>query len=75
MGHVSEMRSRSICRRKYKSKSNPKDRVAAFNKRDTNRDGKLTVEEFLINQPDPEEAPKRFPVFDADKDGFLSRAE
>ncbi len=60
---------------KAKTKSNPKDRVAAFNKRDTNRDGKLTVEEFLIKQPDPEEAPKRFPIFDADKNGFLSEEE
>jgi iduronate 2-sulfatase len=60
---------------KSKSKSNPKDRVAAFKKRDQDGDGKLTREEFLSNQPDPEEAPKRFPVFDADKDGFLSEVE
>ncbi|MEZ5386261.1 MAG: sulfatase-like hydrolase/transferase [Prosthecobacter sp.] len=51
------------------------DRNVAFDKRDTNKDGKLTMEEFLINQPDPDEAPKRFPVFDKDGNGTLSREE
>ena len=39
------------------------------------RDGKLTREEFLANQPDPDKAPARFTLFDADKDGVLSREE
>ena len=52
-----------------------KDRAAMFESRDTNHDGKLTREEFLLNQPDPDEAPKRFPKFDANNDGFLSREE
>ena len=51
------------------------DRNVAFDKRDTNKDGQLTKEEFLINQPDPEEAPKRFPIFDKDGNGTLSREE
>lgn len=51
------------------------DRNVAFDKRDTNKDGQLTLEEFLINQPDPEEAPKRFPTFDKDGNGTLSREE
>lgn len=51
------------------------DRNVAFDKRDTNKDGKLTMEEFLINQPDPDEAPKRFPGFDKDGNGTLSREE
>jgi iduronate 2-sulfatase len=51
------------------------DRNVAFDKRDTNKDGQLTKEEFLINQPDPEEAPKRFPIFDRDGNGTLSREE
>jgi iduronate 2-sulfatase len=59
---------------KKKSKSS-KDRGAAFDSRDKDKDGQLTKEEFLINQPDPEEAPKRFPIFDADKNGTLSREE
>ncbi|HEX5220005.1 MAG TPA: sulfatase-like hydrolase/transferase [Verrucomicrobiae bacterium] len=51
------------------------DRTALFERKDTNRDGKLTREEFLTNQPDPDEAPKRFVRFDANKDGELSRDE
>lgn len=51
------------------------DRAAMFAKRDKDGDGKLTREEFLIGQPDPDEAPKRFLRFDANHDGFLSREE
>jgi iduronate 2-sulfatase len=51
------------------------DRAEMFAKRDTDKDGQLTREEFLDGQPDPAEAPKRFPLFDTDKDGFLSRDE
>ena len=51
------------------------DRAAMFAKRDKDGDGKLTREEFLAGQPDPDEAPKRFPLFDTDKDGVLSREE
>jgi iduronate 2-sulfatase len=60
---------------KSNAKANAKDRVAAFKKRDKDSDGQLTLEEFLVNQPDPEEAPKRFPSFDANKNGFLSEEE
>lgn len=58
--------------------SNPKpktDRAALFARKDTNKDGKLTREEFLANQPDPDKAPARFITFDANKDGILSRDE
>lgn len=51
------------------------DRGKMFDQRDKNKDGKLTLEEFLLNQPDPDEAPKRFPKFDADGNGTLSRDE
>jgi iduronate 2-sulfatase len=51
------------------------DRGAMFDRRDKDKDGKLTREEFLDGQPDPQEAPKRFPKFDANQDGFLSRDE
>jgi iduronate 2-sulfatase len=51
------------------------DRGAMFDKRDTNKDGQLTREEFLLNQPDPDAAPARFLQFDKDKNGTLSREE
>ena len=51
------------------------DRATLFERKDTNRDANLTREEFLANQPDPDEAPKRFERFDQNKDGVLSRDE
>jgi iduronate 2-sulfatase len=51
------------------------DRTALFKRKDTNKDGQLTREEFLAGQPDPNEAPKRFDRFDTNKDGILSRDE
>ena len=57
------------------NKKSKQDRNAMFSKRDLNQDGQLTREEFLINQPDPQEAPKRFGTFDVDKNGSLSREE
>lgn len=50
-------------------------RAALFARCDRDKDGKLTREEFLKDQPDPEEAPKRFLRFDTDKDGLLSEQE
>jgi len=52
-----------------------KDRAAMFARRDKNGDGRLSREEFLANQPNPNNAPKRFVAFDTDKDGFLSKDE
>ncbi|MGV3532099.1 MAG: sulfatase-like hydrolase/transferase [Chthoniobacteraceae bacterium] len=51
------------------------DRAALFERRDSDKDGKLTLEEFLQGQPDPKEAPKRFPRFDSDQDGRLTKEE
>jgi iduronate 2-sulfatase len=51
------------------------DRNALFDRRDTNKDGRLTFDEFMKGQPDPDQAKLRFPVFDVNKDGFLSREE
>ncbi|HRH99398.1 MAG TPA: sulfatase-like hydrolase/transferase, partial [Prosthecobacter sp.] len=59
------------------TKASPKkpaqDRGKMFDQRDKNKDAQLTKEEFLLNQPDPDEAPKRFPIFDKDGNGTLSR--
>lgn len=58
------------------SNDTPKlDRNKLFDSKDKNQDGKLSRAEFLANQPDPDEAPKRFPRFDTNKDGVLSREE
>lgn len=51
------------------------DRNALFDSRDTNRDGKLTLQEFLARRSDPDDAPKRFPRFDTNGDGVLTREE
>ncbi|HMJ88726.1 MAG TPA: sulfatase-like hydrolase/transferase [Candidatus Acidoferrum sp.] len=51
------------------------DRATMFARRDKDADGKLTREEFLANQPDPDQAPGRFILFDTNKDGVLSREE
>ncbi len=58
------------------AKDKPKpNRNALFDSKDKNKDGKLMRVEFLANQPDPDEAPKRFPQFDSNNDGVLSREE
>lgn len=64
-----------VAKPETKPKAKSKDRSAMFRQRDKDKDGKLTNEEFLLNQPDPDEAPKRFPVFDANGDGSLSEEE
>ncbi|MEI8291535.1 MAG: sulfatase-like hydrolase/transferase [Verrucomicrobiota bacterium] len=51
------------------------DRAAIFEKKDVNQDGKLSREEFMANQSDPEAAKTRFDKWDANRDGFLSREE
>ena len=51
------------------------DRNQLFANKDTDRDGKLTRDEFLARQPDPDKAPERFTRFDTDGDGALTREE
>jgi arylsulfatase A-like enzyme len=51
------------------------DREALFQRKDRDADGKLSREEFLANQPDPEAAKGRWELWDLDKDGFLSHDE
>ena len=51
------------------------NRAVMFKNKDTNHDGKLTLEEYLDNFPDQAEGRRRFPTFDTNKDGLLSEEE
>lgn len=51
------------------------DRAEMFARRDSDKDGKLTKEEFLSQQPDPKDAPARFTRLDRDGDGVLTKEE
>ena len=59
----------------FQTKAGKTDRAALFDRKDSNKDGRLSREEFLANQPDPDKAPARFLDFDTNKDGVLSRDE
>ncbi len=52
-----------------------KDRGPMFDRRDTNKDGKLSKEEFMDKQKDPAHAAENFVKFDKDKDGSLNKEE
>ena len=56
-------------------KGGTKDRGAMFDGRDLNKDGKLTKEEFLVRQSEPEQAAKNFVKFDKDQSGDVSKEE
>jgi N-acetylgalactosamine-6-sulfatase len=51
------------------------DRAAVFKEKDTDHDGKMTLEEFLHNFPDQDEGRRRFQKFDTNHDGVLSEEE
>jgi hypothetical protein len=50
------------------------NRAAQFTMKDTNKDGKLSFEEFSAGRA-PDDAKKWFELRDANRDGFLSREE
>jgi arylsulfatase A-like enzyme len=56
-------------------KTGTRDRGAMFDGRDSNKDGKLNKEEFMLRQADPEQAAKNFVNFDKDKSGDVDRQE
>ena len=60
---------------KTKAPAKPKTRAEIFIRKDTDKDGKLTLEEYLDRFPDPEEGKRRFPTFDKDGDGLLTPQE
>jgi choline-sulfatase len=60
---------------KVDPKAGTRDRGAMFDGRDTNKDGKLNKEEFMLRQGNPEQAAKNFVSFDKDKSGDVSRDE
>ena len=51
------------------------ERAVKFDRLDTEKHGKLTLEEYKSRQSDPEAAAKRFEKFDVNKDGIVTREE
>lgn len=51
------------------------DRAAIFKQKDTDHDGKLTLDEYLHKFPDQTEGRRRFPTFDKNGDGALTEEE
>ncbi|NBX35009.1 EF-hand domain-containing protein, partial [bacterium] len=52
-----------------------KDRGAMFDRRDVDKDGKLSKAEFMDKQKDPAHAAENFAKFDKDKSGDLTKEE
>lgn len=65
----------AVAGKKAASAKPKQDRGAMFDRRDKDSDGRLTRDEFLTGQPDPDEAPARFVRFDVNQDGFVDRDE
>ena len=51
------------------------ERAAKFDRLDKDKHGKLTLEEYVSRQSDPDGAKKRFEKFDTNHDGFVTREE
>ena len=52
-----------------------KERGPMFDRRDVNKDGKLSKEEYMDKQKDPAHAAENYIKFDKDKDTFLTKEE
>jgi N-acetylgalactosamine-6-sulfatase len=52
-----------------------RERAPMFKQKDTDKDGKLTLGEYLNKFPDPAEGRRRFPGFDTNHDGVLTERE
>ena len=52
-----------------------KDRGPMFDRRDVNKDGTLSEEEYMDKQKDPAHAAENYLKFDKDKDTFLTKEE
>jgi iduronate 2-sulfatase len=62
-------------KKKADPKAGSRDRGAMFDGRDTNKDGRLNREEFMLNQREPEQAAQNFIKFDKDRSGDVNRDE
>lgn len=51
------------------------ERARKFDRLDKERRGKVTRDEYMSRQSDPEGAAKRFDKYDVDRDGFVTREE
>ena len=51
------------------------ERATKFDRLDKDKRGKLTLDEYVSRQSDPEAAKKRFEKFDVNKDGIVTREE
>jgi N-acetylgalactosamine-6-sulfatase len=52
-----------------------RERAVMFKQKDADKDGKLTLKEYLDRFPDPAEGRRRFPGFDTNQDGMLTERE
>lgn len=68
-------RPRAASKPRAKTSKPPLDRAAVFRAKDSDGDGRLSLDEYLHNFPDQAEGRRRFPTFDSDGDGVLSERE
>ena len=74
-GRAAAAKAKSGAAAKGKTSPAGGDRHVIFKQKDVDRDGRLTIEEYLRNFPDQAEGKRRFPTFDTDGDGVLTEDE